>query len=283
MVENVTQKMNIDAKHTVLDTKFAEIKNKQGVLGNIWNEIKEITGTGISESKCESILEGYKQGLISFDEALEYIEKFDKKQDNMTDLESNIATGIGAIAVATCLTTGPIGWAAALMYGAPVGAVLKPVIKLIDRFTNKKDGDEFDVKQIAKDTISGAVTGAASAVSSGVGAGIKAGSLKLSVKNGTKCGAECGAFAGVTSYMTNTALDKDKHFNLQELAENTIASAFVAGTVGGFVGAGMFGMSKNVGQDITKSLKQTIIDDSASSSSRKVLGRAEKSMMSIQA
>lgn len=283
MVEAITQNVNIGANSTILDTKFAEIKNKQGVLGNIWNGFKEITGTGISESKCESVLEGYKSGIISFDEALEYIEKFDKKQENMTDLEANIATGIGAIAVATCLTSGPIGWAAAAMFGAPMGAILKTGLKFIDRLTNNVKGDEFDAKQITKDAISGAVTGAASAVSSGVGAGIKAGSFKLAISNGTKCGAQCGALAGATGYITNAALDEDKRFNLQELAEDVIASTFVAGTVGGFVGAGMYRLSGNVGQDVSKSLKQTIIDDSTSSSSRKILGKAEKNMMSIQA
>ena len=275
MVEAITQNMNTP---NILDRKFAQIKDKQGILGNIWNGIKEITGSGISESKCESVLEQYKQGYISFDDALEYIESFDRKQNNMTDLESNIATGIGAIAVATCLASGPMGWAAALAFGAPVGAALKPTIKLLDRFTNKVKDDEFNSKQIMKDTISGAVVGATSAVSSGVGAGIKAGSFKLAVSNGGKCGAQCGALAGSTSYLTDVAFEKDRRFNLQEMAEVTMSSAFVAGTVGAAVGAGMYKASNTVGQDVSKSLKDTIVEDSTTSSSRKVLGKVERSI-----
>lgn len=283
MVESI-QNVNIEkpiTKTDVLDTKFADIKAKQGVLGSIWNEIKELSGQGVSESKCENVLEQYKKGLISFDDALEYIEKFDRKQDNMSDLEANIITGVGAIAVATCLATGPIGWATALLFGAPAGAVIKSGVKLLDRFTNKVKDDEFDSKQILKDTISGAVVGACSAVSSGVGAGIRAGKLGLSVSNGTKCGAQCGAFAGSANYLTNVGLDKDKDFNLQELAEQTLTSTFVAGTVGAVVGAGMFKLSNNVGQEVHKSLGRTIVEDSTSSSSRKVLGQTERNMLAI--
>lgn len=286
MVEAITSNVNIGSeqavnKTTVLDAKLAEIKNKQGFIGNIWNDIKELTGAGLSASDCENMLEKYKKGEISFNEALEYIEKFDKKQDNMTDLGANIATGIGAIAAATCLASGPVGWAAALLFGAPVGAVLKTGIKVLDRATNKVKGDEFDTKQMTKDAISGAVTGMTSAVSSGVGAGIKAGSLKLAVKNGTKCGIQCGAVAGASSYTTDVILDDNKYFNLEEFMQKTATSAFVSGTVGAVVGAGMYGLSNNVGKEVSKSVKETIIDDSLSSSSRKVLGQTERSMMAI--
>lgn len=284
MVEAITTNVNMSAEikgSTVLDAKFAEVKNKQGFIGNIWNDIKEITGAGLSESDCESMLEKYKKGEISFDEALSYIEKYDKKQDNMTDLGANIATGIGAIAAATCLASGPVGWAAALLFGAPVGAILKTGIKLLDRATNKVKGDEFDAKQMTKDAISGAVTGMTSAVSSGVGAGIKAGSLKLAVKNGTKCGVQCGAVAGASSYMTDVMLDEEKYFNLNDFAQKTVTSAFVSGTVGAAVGAGMYGLSNNIGKEVSKSVKETIIDDSLSSSSRKILGQTERSMMAI--
>ena len=286
MVEAITQNFNSGADKAglnALNAKFASVQAKQGIIGSAWNGVKELFNSGISESDCKSMLDKYKLGLISFDEAVEYIEKFDKKQDNMTDLGANIATGIGAIAVATCLASGPVGWAAALLIGAPVGAALKTGIKLIDRFTNKIKGDEFDAKQMTKDAISGAVTGATSAVASGVGVGIKAGKLSLAVRNGAVTGAECGAMAGSASYMTDVMLDDDKYFNFEELAMKTATSAFVSGTVGGIVGVGMYGLSNNVGKEVSKSVKETIIDDSLSSSSRKILGRTEKSMMSINA
>ena len=202
----------------------------------------------------------------------------------MSDLGANILTGIGAIAAATiAASAGPIGWTLAFIKGAPIGAALKTGIKILDRASNNKKGDEFDFKQMSKDAISGAITGATSAVASGVGAGIKAGSIKLSIKNGAKCGAQCGALAGASSYLTDVSFDKDKYFNIGDLVKTTATSAFVSGTVGGIVGAGMYGLSNNVGQDVSKSVSQTIVSDSTSSSSRKVLGSAERSLLSINA
>ena len=285
MVEAVTSSVNkiddITLKTQFLDAKLAEVNDKQCILGNIWNGVKEVTNSGISKSDCESMLEKFKNGKASFDEAIEYINKYDKKQKNMSELEANIITGISSIAIATCLTTGPIGWAAAFLFGAPIGAAVKTGLKILDRATNKVKNDEFDKEQIVRDMVSGAVTGAASAVSSGVGAGIKAGKLSLSIKNGAKCGVQCGALAGAASYTTDVAFDKEKYFNVGDFFKTTATSAFVSGTVGAVVGVGMYGLSNNVGRDVSKSLQQTIIDDSLSSSSRKVLGQAERNMMSI--
>ncbi len=286
MVE-VRNNVNINSSNAAqnsaaLESRFAEVKNKQGFLGTIWNEVKEATNTGVSESDCESMLLKYKKGEVSFDEAIEYINSYEQKQDSMSDLGANIITGIGAIALATAAAgSGPIGWAFALAKGAPIGAAIKSLVKFVDRATNNTKNDEFDMKQIAKDAISGAVTGTASAVSSGVGIGIKAGKIGVSVSNGIKCGAECGAIAGATSYITDTALDKDKYFNIQDLVKNTAVSTFVSGTVGGVVGAGMYGLSSNVGKETSKTLTRTIVDDSTASSSRKVLGEAERSAMAI--
>ena len=283
MVENITNIPNSDviAKSQVLETKFQEVKDKQGFLGSVWNDVKESTGLGVSSVDCRSMLDKYRNGEVSFDEALEYINSFDNKQSNMSELGANIITGVASIAAATALFGSAPLWALAFAVGAPVGALVKTGVKILDRATNNVKDDEFNAKQILKDAISGAVTGTASAVSSGVGAGIKAGSLKLAVKNGTKCGVQCGALAGASSYITNAALDDEKYFDTKDFIKTTLTSAFVSGTVGAVVGAGMYGLSNNVGQEVSKSVKQTIIDDSTSSSTRKVLGEAERSLMSI--
>ena len=280
MVEAIKSATNISKAQgsKVLENRFAEIDAKQGVLGSIWNGFKEVTGTGVSKSDCEKMLEKYNIGAVSFDEAIEYINSFESKQDEMTDLQANILTGVGAIALATCAVAGPIGWVAALTFGAPVGALLKTSIKLLDRASNDVKNDEFDGKQMAKDAISGAVTGMTSAVWSGVGEGIKAGKIALSVSNGAKSGAECGAVAGASSYITDVALDENKYFNFGDLVKSTATSAFVSGTVGGAVGAGLFRMSNNVGQEVEKSIKQTVIDDSTASSSRKLLATGERTI-----
>ena len=84
-------------------------------------------------------------------------------------------------------------------------------------------------------------------------------------------------------FIIKEVFDKDKYFNVGDLVKTTATSAFVSGTVGGIVGAGMYGLSGNVGKDVSKSISQTIVDDSTSSSSRKILGSAERNMFSIQA
>ena len=265
-----------------LESRLRDVKAKQGVIGNLWNGVKEITDLGVSKSDCDSMLDRYKKGIVTYDQALEYINSFEKKQDSTTDLWANIITGVTAIAFATAAAgAGPIGWAFAFAKGAPIGAAVKTLIKFIDRATNNKKNDEFDFKQMSKDAISGAITGTTSAVASQVGIGIKAGKIGLSISNGAKCGAQCGALAGSTSYITDVALDKDKHFNVDDFITNTATSTFISGTVGGIVGAGMYGLSGNVGKDVSKSVSQTIVDDSASSTSRKVLGTMEKDFLAI--
>jgi len=284
MVDSIGQVNSVPVanKSAVLAARFKEINDKQGFLGSIWNNIKEATNTGVSKSDCQNMLLKYQRGEISFDEALEYINSYEKKQNSMVDLEANVITGITAIAIATAaVSAGPIGWALAFAKGAPIGAAVKTLVKLVDRATNKTKNDEFDVKQMTKDALSGAITGTTSAVASGVGIGIKAGNFGLAVSNGAKCGAQCGALAGSTSYIIDTSFDKDKYFNLNDCLKNTLTSTFVAGTVGGIVGAGMYKMSGNIGQDVSKSVTRTIVDDSASSSTRKILGAGEREILAL--
>ena len=130
-----------------------------------------------------------------------------------------------------------------------------------------------------QDAISGALTGTTSAVSSGIGAGIRTGNVMLSVKNGAKCGAICGGLAGSGNYLTDVAFG-DKYFNMGDLIKDTATSAFVSGTVGAVVGAGVYGLTSKSSY-LSQSVKQTIVVDSTSSTSRKVLGVAERDMLGI--
>ena len=131
-----------------VETKLKEAKDKQGFLGNIWNGFKEVTNLGQSASDCDSMVKKFKMGKISFEEAVQYIEDFENKQDNMADLFSNVLTGTAAIA-ATVATSGvgTIGLATALKIGAPVGAIAKTALGTVDRATNNVEGDEFDTKE----------------------------------------------------------------------------------------------------------------------------------------
>ena len=275
--------VKVNSKDSIfLEEKLEEIQDKQGIFGNFWNGVKEITTLGVSSSDCESMLEKYNNGEVSFDEAVKYLEDYEHKQETMTNLQANILTGIGGIAVATtAAAAGPIGWGLAIAKGAPIGAALKTALKTIDRATNDIQGDEFDAKQMAKDAISGAMTGATSAVSSGVGIGIKTGNFGLSVLNGTKCGLVCGSASSAANYLTDVAFG-DEDFDLNELTTDTLTGAFVSGTVGAVVGGGMYGIAQSageVGKETTKELAKTIIKDSTSSTARKVLGQAERNII----
>lgn len=283
----------ISSNTQYLQERLQEVKDKQGFLGKAWNGVKETTGLGLSQSDCDSMVEKFNNGEISFEEATAYIDDYEKKQSGASDLIANIATGVGAIAVATTaaaatVATGgaaapaAISWGLAIAKGAPIGAALKAGIKTLDRATNDVEGDALDARKIAKDAISGSVTGATSAVSSGVGAGIKAGKFGLSVLNGTKCSTICGAASGATSYLANCAFDEDKDFDLGELFTDTATSAFISGTVGAAVGGGLYGIQSlagNVGKETLKSTTETIISDSATSSTRKILSNAERNII----
>lgn len=268
-----------------LEETLENIQDKQGILGKAWNGIKEITTLGVSQSDCESMLEKYKNGEVSFEDAINYLEKYDSKQETMSSLLSNILTGVGAIAFST-LTCGAgtaISWGVAAAMGAPTGAAIKTGVNLLDRATNEIEGDAFDVKQIAKDAISGALTGTTSAVTSGVGAGIRQGEFGTSVLNGLKCGAICGAMSGAGNYLTDVAF-QDEDFQFNKLASNTLISSATSATVGAFVGGTMYGGASllgTTGKEVTKTTGQIIVQDSASSSTRKILGTEAKEAINI--
>ena len=268
-------------EYAELNERFEDVKDKQGAIGSLWDSVKGITGVGVSEEKCSSMLEKFKNGEVNFEQAADYIEKYDVKQKDTTDLIANILTGVSAIATTTIagVMGGPILPVIAL--GAGVGAATKTVIKLFDRATNKVENDEFDAKTIAKDIISGALTGATSAVPSGVAKGIKAGSKAMAVKNGVKCGLACGAASGSISYLSDVTLD-DKEFKFGDLAKSASVSAFISGTVGAGVGAGLYdiaGVKGIIGKELSRTTAQTIASDSTASTARKILIKAEKSVL----
>ena len=261
-----------------LKEKLESIKDKQGLLGKTWNGLKELTTLGVSENSCENMLDKYNKGEISFEEAINYLDDFDSKQETMSSLLSNILTGVGAIAFATMTAGTSLGFAASFKAGAPIGAALKTGINFLDRATNDVDNDAFDLKEITKDAISGAMTGTTSAVASGVGKGIADGKILTSIINGAKCGAICGSMSGALDYTTNAVFDNED-FNFENLIGNTLLSGATSATVGAVVGAGMYGGASllgNVGHEVTKNTSEIIAQDCASSTARKVLGAEVK-------
>jgi len=263
--------------------RLSEVKKEQGILGQFWNGVKEVTGLGKSESKCENMVQAFENGKMSFEEALNYINEFENKQKDASILLSNIATGAVSIAAATVAApVGGVGLGIAIAKGAPIGALVKTAINTVDRCTNDIKEDDFDTKAIVKDIVSGAATGITSAVPSGIGIGVKEGNVFKSLLNGTKCGVLCGGASGAVSYLTDVAFENDVEFNTKDLLKNTGTSAFVSGTVGALVGCGFYGIQSvagNTGKELVKTNAQTILTDSTTSSTRKILSNAEKNML----
>ncbi len=246
-----------------LKEKLENVKNQQGFIGNLWNGFKELTTLGVSVSDCESMLQKYNSGKISFEEAVEYINNFEKKQENVTDLAVNIGTGAAAIAATAGMASAPL-----LAIGAGVGAIVKTGIKFLDKSTNNIKNDEYNLKSIVKDGISGAITGTTSAIPSSFFKGKNAAVSNSLFKNGFKCGLACGSAAGFASYMTDVAFD-DKEFDLKECAKTTLLSGAISAPIGGIVTAG----TPSLAGGLTELQR-----DMASSTAKKVMSFEVKNM-----
>lgn len=240
----------INAKNEIdmLESKLDSIQEENGCFSKAWDGIKAGLNVGTSSESCQDAIQKYKNGEISFDEAMAEIEKYDTKQDNSLNLFSNIATGvaaIGAVSAAVALTAATGGLAVPVLaaIGAGTGAVTKAAFKFTDRATNQKENDALDAKQIARDMCSGAVTGATSAMTMGTaGSTFTVGaSLGKNVASAaTKCaitGVKTGAISGASNYAIDCAFDENKDFNMGEFVGNTVTSAAVGGAVGGIMGS----------------------------------------------
>ncbi len=233
---------NVDMLQQELDS----IQDNNGVILNGWNSLKEKIGIGSSALNCEDAIEKYKNGEISYEEALTEIEEYGANQGKSLDLFANIATGVSAILAGTAAAAAVIasgGTAApiviAALAGAGAGAVTKSGVKFADRATNEVENDALDAKQIAQDAISGAITGAISGATMGNGttAGTVAQSVKASAAKGIKTGIVTGSISGASNYTLDCAFDEDKDFDVSELALNTASGAVTGGVVGGIMGS----------------------------------------------
>ena len=225
-----------DSNIEILNEQLEEVNSEQGVIKTGWNNFKELIGLGSSVEKCENYINQYKNGEITFEEASEKIAEFDSKQDSSLNLFTNIATSIlaiTAIGIAT-VATGGIGLGAAIAVGAAVGAAAKTGLKTLDRATNEVEGDAGNMKEIAKDALSGAVTGGIATATMGTAGG--ASCVKEAVKRCAITGAKTGAVSGAANYSIDCAFEKDKDFKFGELASATVTNAAAGPTVGAVLG-----------------------------------------------
>ena len=237
-----------DANVLALQEKLNAIQDENGFFLEAWDKVKSGLNVGTSSEKCENVIEKYKNGEVSYEEAMAEIDKYDSKQENSLNLFSNIATGVVSIvavtaAVAATAATGGLAAPAMLAIGAGAGALTKAGFKFADRATNDKQNDALDGKQILKDACSGAVTGATSSMTMGTaGSTFTVGaSLGKNVASAAgKCamtGVKTGAISGGSNYVIDCAFDENKDFNVGEFVENTAVSAAVGGAVGGIMGS----------------------------------------------
>ena len=226
---------NQNSQTDTLTSRYEEVQDKQGFLGKLWNGIKNVTGIGLGSNKVEDAIEDYNNGEISYEEALETIESYEEKQEGGVNLITNIAAGAATAGIA--VATGGISLAA-VGIGAAIGGGAKAGLKTADRATNEVKGDAFDIKQMAKDALTGAVDGAVNVATGGM-VGKAAGTLGQSIKNGAiqglKAGAISGAASGATEYTVNTIVDGEE-FNTSELLSSTVSNAAAGGVFGGLLG-----------------------------------------------
>ena len=255
--ESVTDE-NIQA----LEAQLNGVVKEQGIFSKAWNWVKCKTGIGASSEKCSSAIEDYKNGKITLEEAQQKISEFSTKQKNSVNLVANVATGVVAVlAVGSAVLTGGMSLAVGAAIGAAVGAGTKAGIKLLDRATNKVEGDALDGKQIAKDALSGAVDGAVSIATMGIGSTAMAGktvaeqTLKSTIIQGAKYGAidgaVSGAVTGAADYTIEAAIEDDVEFELDEFAKSTLSNAAGGALAGGVLGGATAGIKYKKGASVS--------------------------------
>ncbi len=233
-----------------LMAELQAVEDKQGAIQDGLNSVKGALGVGTSSKKCDETIEKYKNGEITYEEAMAEIEKFENKQESGLNLTANVAVSVlsivaaAAVGAAITAATGGTGAPAAAVIaakiaaGAGVGALTKAGVKTIDRATNDVEGDDFDGKQIARDALSGAVTGglASATMGNGKAADSVAEAVKINAVKSAKTGAVTGAISGSANYGIDCAFDEDKDFTAAGLAEATLSNAAASAAVGGIMG-----------------------------------------------
>ena len=64
---NINKTENEDLE--LLEEQLDNVMKEQGLFSSAWNEVKEFSGIGTSEEKCDDIIDKYKNGEITYEEA----------------------------------------------------------------------------------------------------------------------------------------------------------------------------------------------------------------------
>ena len=225
-----------------LRATFEDVQDEQGWVGKAWDGIKNFFGHKNGSKAVEETISKAESGEISYEEAVERLNKYAQKQDSVVDTFANVASGL---AVAAGVIAAPLSFGASLALGAAAGAAVKVGIKGTDAATNNVEGD-YTLKNAAKDTITGGVGGLVTAATAGIGtAGVAIAkesgkvlvkeTIKQGVIAGAKAGAIDGAVMGATNYTADAVFD-GQEFTFGGLVGNTATSAMGGALIGGTVG-----------------------------------------------
>ena len=237
--------LNTSQNACSLEAQLESVQNEQGILGKAWNGIKNFFHIGLSSDDVKETIEQYKSGEISYEEAQNTIENFDKKQEGAVNIIANTATGLATAGIA--VATGGVG---AIAAGAAIGGATKAGLKTLDRATNSVEGDALDIKQIAKDGLTGAVDVAFSTVTAGMIKAPVAGqtvsqAVKIGIIQGAKAGAIAGAVTGASDYTAEAVFEEDVNFTIDGLMASTAQNAIAGGVMGGIMGGVTGGFAQN--------------------------------------
>ena len=233
---SIFMEKNIKSAEDLRDD-LKEVEEKQGFIGKLWNGFKNLTGLGTSSNDVEEKIEQYENGEITYEEASSSINEFEQTQNSAVDMASSVASGL--IVAGVTAATGGVGLAAS----AAIGGGAKALIKTGDRATNEVEGDELDLKQIGKDTLTGAVDGVITTATMGIGTSAKpviGQTVKKAAAEGALKGAAQGAITGGvmggTYYVADAVFEEDVDFSFEGLLKSTGQGALVGGVMGGAIG-----------------------------------------------
>ena len=237
-VQDTYQPQTMSAQVQNLQNILNSAKNEQGIIGKTWDGIKSFTGLGLSEKKCQTYIANVQNGNMSYDEAFSKISKYSSKQKSGVNLITGITTGV---ATAAALGFAPLTGGASILAAAGIGAATKAGLKTADRATNNIQNDALNLKQIAKDGLSGALDGAVSTATIGIGkeAVLSAKTAKEAMKQGIIAGAKGGAISGAAMGAGDYSIDcafGDQKFEADNLILNTTYGAVAGAATGAIIG-----------------------------------------------
>ena len=56
-VNNTVSEKNVE----ILNEQLNKVKDKNGCFMSLWNDVKNVTGTGTSDEKCDEVIEAYSK------------------------------------------------------------------------------------------------------------------------------------------------------------------------------------------------------------------------------